>query len=114
MITAVKPVGLRRAFVKNATVNVIRLAAFSLVALCLPPLLVHRLSKETYAAWVLIMQLSAYVTFFDFGMQSAVSHFITYTEEKRDLNERDRILSSAVWLLGGLAGIGVLLIVGLV
>jgi O-antigen/teichoic acid export membrane protein len=107
------PARLRTAFFKNATVNVIRLAAFSIVALCLPPLLVHRLSKETYAVWVLIMQLSAYVLFFDLGLQSAVSHFVTYTEEKQDFGERDRIVSSAIWLLTGLAGIGCLLVAGL-
>ena len=114
MSVALKSTKLRTAFFKNATVNVIRLAAFSIVALFLPPLLVHRLSKETYAAWVLIVQLSTYVTFLDFGMQSAVSHFVTYTEEKQDLNLRDRIVSSAVWLLAGLAALGVLLIGGLV
>jgi O-antigen/teichoic acid export membrane protein len=114
MIVALKAVRLRTAFFKNATVNVIRLAAFSLVGLFLLPLLVHRLSKEAYAAWVLIMQLSAYVTFLDFGLQSAVSHFVTYTEEKQDPNERDRIVSSAVWLLAGVAAVGLLLIVGLV
>jgi O-antigen/teichoic acid export membrane protein len=113
MTMALKAVGLRAAFFRNATVNVLRLAAFCIIALCLPPLLVHRLSTESYAAWVLIIQLSAYVTFFDFGLQNAVSHFVTYTEEKQDLEARDRIVSSAVWLLAGLAGLGLLLIVGL-
>jgi O-antigen/teichoic acid export membrane protein len=110
---ALKATSLRTAFFKNATVNVARLAAGSVVALLLTPLLVRHLSKETYAAWVLIVQLSTYVMFLDFGIQNAVSHFVAYTEEKQDLNLRDGIVSSAVWSLAGLAAIGVLLIGGL-
>ena len=113
MGVALKATSLRTAFFKNATANVIRLASFSVVALLLTPLLVHRLSTETYAAWVLIVQLSTYVMFLDFGIQGAVSHFVTYTEEKQDLNLRDGIVSSAFWLLAGLAALGVLLIGGL-
>ena len=110
---ALKATSLRTAFFKNAMVNVVRLAAGSVVALLLTPLLVRQLSTETYAAWVLIVQLSAYVMFLDFGIQNAVSHFVAYTEEKQDLNLRDGIVSSAVWSLAGLAAIGVLLIGGL-
>src|SRR5439155_22373172 len=40
-------------------------------------------------------------------------HFVAYTEEKQDLNERDRIVSSALWLLAGVAAFGLLLVVGL-
>ena len=112
MGVALKATSLRTAFFRNATANVIRLASFSVVALLLTPLLVHRLSTETYAAWVLIVQLSTYVMFLDFGIQGAVSHFVTYTEEKQDLNLRDGIVSSAFWLLAGLAALGVLLIGG--
>src|SRR5689334_14099990 len=56
------------------------------------------------------MQLSAYVLFFDLGLQSAVSHFVTYTEAQQDFRERDRIVSSAAWLLTALAAAGFLLV----
>ena len=40
---------------------------------------------KTYGAWVLILQLSAYVGYLDFGVQTAVSKYIAEHEAERDL-----------------------------
>jgi O-antigen/teichoic acid export membrane protein len=73
-----------RSVASNSIANVIRLAVTSLVAILLPAYLTHRLPVKTYAAWVLILQLSAYVGYLDFGVQTAVSKYIAEYEAKRD------------------------------
>src|ERR1700691_2038499 len=73
-----------RSVASNSVANVTRLAATSVVAILLPAYLTHRLPVKTYAAWVLILQLSAYVGYLDFGVQTAVSKFIAEHQAKRD------------------------------
>ena len=50
----------------------VRVMLSFLVSLVLPPFLVHRMAPTEYSAWVLILQLSAYVYLLDFGLQTAI------------------------------------------
>lgn len=68
----------------NTFANVTRLAVTSLVSIFLPAFLTHQLPVKTYGAWVLILQLSAYVNYLDFGVQTAVSKYIAEYHAKRD------------------------------
>ncbi|HET8827513.1 MAG TPA: polysaccharide biosynthesis protein, partial [Terriglobales bacterium] len=52
---------------KNIGANLARAAAIAVVALLLPSYLTHHLPVKVYAAWVLIIQLGAYVSYFDLG-----------------------------------------------
>ena len=54
--------GLRGVVLKNIGANFARVAAVSAVAIVLPSYLTHHLPVEIYAAWVLIIQLGAYVS----------------------------------------------------
>ena len=47
-----------------------------LVALALPPLLVHHMASVEYSAWVLILQCSAYINLLDLGLQTAVESLL--------------------------------------
>src|SRR6204780_293045 len=92
----------------NTFANVIRLAATSLVAILLPAYLTHRLPVKTYAAWVLILQLSAYVGYLDFGVQTAVSKYIAEYEAKQDTVGCNRSASVGLVIMlvaGGLGGL---------
>jgi O-antigen/teichoic acid export membrane protein len=60
----------------NIVASIFRVIAVSLVALFLPAYLTHHLSVQTYSAWVLIIQLAAYVSYLDIGIQTAVSKFV--------------------------------------
>jgi O-antigen/teichoic acid export membrane protein len=60
----------------NIMANLARAAAVSLVALLLPAYLTHHLSVAVYGAWVLILQLGAYVSYLDLGIQTGVSKFV--------------------------------------
>lgn len=75
---------LARTVASNTVANVTRLAVTSLVSIFLPAYLTHQLPVKTYGAWVLILQLSAYVGYLDFGVQTAVSKYIAEYQAKRD------------------------------
>jgi hypothetical protein len=64
----VNPQGLAAVVFRNIGANLARVAVVSAVAILLPPYLTHHLSVKEYAAWVLIIQLGAYV------MQAQDSH----------------------------------------
>lgn len=84
---------------KNSAANLVRGAAAALVALLLPPFLTSYMSKDAFAAWSLVLQVSAYVGYLDFGVQTAVGRFVAHANERGDSAQRDRIVSTAfVWL----------------
>jgi len=79
-----KPRKLAGTLVKNSAANSIRLGVSALVSILLPAYLTHHLPVQTYGAWVLILQLGAYVGYLDFGVQTAVSKYIAEYEAKND------------------------------
>ena len=97
---------------KNAVANVARGSSAALVALLLPPFLTRAMSVEAYGAWALVLQLSAYIGYLDFGIQTAVGRFVAYTHQKGDTAHRDQIVSTslvaltAAGLLGLAASVG--------
>src|SRR5438552_2517693 len=105
---------LERTVVKNAGANVFRLAGAAIVALLLPPFLVRTLPKETYGAWALLLQLTLYVGYLDFGIQTAVARFVAHANELDHCEERDGIVSTAFVMLTIAMGFGCLLVVLLV
>jgi len=78
--------GMAATYTRNAAISLGRLIVTSLVALLLPAYLTHKLPVKTYSAWVLILQLSAYVSYLDFGVQTAVSKYIAEYEATGDTN----------------------------
>ncbi len=103
---------MRRRFIKNAVFNVSRGGAGAVVAILLPPVLVRHLAPETYAVWVLILQMVAYLSYLDLGLQTAVGRYIAFANAKKDTEVRDGIFSTA---LAGLiiAGLGGLLLISI-
>lgn len=98
---------------KNAVANVFRGSAAALVAILLPPFLTRTMVPTTYGAWMLILQLSAYVGYLDFGIQTAVGRFVAYANELTDVEQRNRIVSTALVILTSTAILGMMLIGGL-
>ncbi len=101
---------LKRAVFRNASANLVRLMGSGIVALLLPPFLVRMLPKDTYSAWALLLQVSAYVAFLDFGIQTAVSRFVAHATELEDTDQRDGIVSTAAGLLVLAALLGLCLV----
>lgn len=85
--------------VKNALANVIRLGIGAVVALILPPTLTRLLDRDHFAAWALLLQIAAYASFLDFGIQTAVARFVAQAMQRGDEKERDGYTSTAIFLL---------------
>ncbi|HVI07343.1 MAG TPA: polysaccharide biosynthesis C-terminal domain-containing protein [Candidatus Binatia bacterium] len=94
---------------RNSAANVARLGVISLVALFLPAYLTHHLAVETYGAWVLIMQMGAYVGYLDFGVQTAVSKYIAEYEARGDMAGCGRCASAGLAIMLAACGIGIVL-----
>lgn len=88
---------------KNGAANVVRGGAAALVAIVLPPFLTRLMTVQSFGAWSLVLQLSAYVGYLDFGIQTAVGRFVAHANEKGDTEYRDRILSTSIAALSGAA-----------
>jgi O-antigen/teichoic acid export membrane protein len=102
--------------IKNATANVVRGGVAAFVALALPPFLTRLMSPDSYGVWSLVLQLSMFVGYLDFGIQTAVGRFVAHANEKGDAEYRDRITSTAFTALtaaGALALAGTFGIVAL-
>jgi O-antigen/teichoic acid export membrane protein len=79
-----KPHRFAATFTKNSLMSVGRLFISTAVGFLLPSFLVHRLPVTTYSAWVLILQMSAYVNYLDFGIQSGISKYVAEFEARGD------------------------------
>jgi O-antigen/teichoic acid export membrane protein len=90
----------------NVLANLARAAAVSLVTLLLPAYLTHHLSVTLYAAWILILQLGAYVSYFDLGVQTGVSKFVAEYGAKDEYAGAGRHASAGLALMSLAAMLG--------
>ena len=95
---------------KNSLANVLRGGASAILVLALPPFLIHLMDHERFAAWALILQVAAYVNFLDFGLQFAVGRFFARDLEKGTVEDQNRTLSTAFYILAGAGASAYLLI----
>ncbi len=97
---------------RNIAASLARVGALSLISIVLPAFLVHHLPVTTYAAWILILQLGAYVSYFDLGIQTAISKFVAEYEATGDHERAGRHASAGFFLmaLAGLFGVGLTLV----
>jgi O-antigen/teichoic acid export membrane protein len=95
---------------KNAFANLMRGGATAIVALTLPHFLTLSLGRDRFAAWSLLLQMSAYTSYLDFGVQTAVARFLAGYMERGEEGQRDRLVSTALALLSCAAALAVLLI----
>jgi O-antigen/teichoic acid export membrane protein len=103
-----------KTIIKNAFANVCRGGASALLVLLLPPFLTKILSKDSYGIWLLILQLSSYVSFLEFGVQTAVGRYVAYHNQLEEPKKRDSIVSTAIIILAVsavFATIGILFLV---
>ena len=101
--------GAAATFTRNSLISVGRLLATTVVALVLPAYLTHRLPVKTYSAWVLLLQMSAYVGYLDFGVQTAVAKYVAEFEAKADSTGAGMRASAGLALMSLAAVFGVIL-----
>jgi O-antigen/teichoic acid export membrane protein len=100
-------------YLRNAGANAARVIASALIALLLPPILIQTLPPASYNTWLLVLQLATYVGYLELGVQSAMSRFVAHEAELNRVDELSRVMSSGLFLMTGVAGVGMLLSVGL-
>ncbi|HXF13724.1 MAG TPA: polysaccharide biosynthesis C-terminal domain-containing protein [Terriglobales bacterium] len=98
---------------QNILASLVRVFVVALVALVLPAFLTHHLPVTTYAAWVLIIQLAAYVSYLDLGIQTGVSKFVAEFDARGDIAGAGRHASAGFALMFFAGSLGVLLTCGL-
>ena len=100
--------GFAAIYLRNSTLSVGRLLVSSVVALVLPSYLVRRLPVDIYAAWVLILQVSAYVAYFDFGIQTGIAKYVAEYEARNDVAGASSRASAglALMVITSLLGVG--------
>ena len=80
---------------QNAIFNLFRTGSGWIVVVFLPPLFVRVLDKPTYGVWLLLLQLAAYITVVDSGIQVAIARFVARAIELEDHKYLARLLSSS-------------------
>src|SRR3984957_20546664 len=76
--------------------DLLRLLLSLAFSLYLPHFLVHHMAAAEYSAWVLILQLAAYISYLEFGIQTAVSKFVAEYDPRGDRNEFHRTVRSGL------------------
>jgi O-antigen/teichoic acid export membrane protein len=107
-----KVVDFRATLSRNIVASLARVGALTLVSLILPAYLAHHLTVTAYAAWVLILQLGAYVSYFDIGIQTAISKFVAEYEATNDHSRAGQHATAGFFLmiLAGIFGVGLTLV----
>jgi O-antigen/teichoic acid export membrane protein len=101
----------RRKVLQGSASNLVRVLLSMLVSLVLPPFLVHRMAPAEYSAWVLILQLSAYVNLLDLGLQTAIGKFVAEYDASGNRDASHSLLSTSFTMLAGAATIGCMAII---
>jgi|HubBroStandDraft_6_1064221.scaffolds.fasta_scaffold32355_4 O-antigen/teichoic acid export membrane protein len=95
----------KRKVLQGSVANLIRVLLSMLVSLVLPPFLVHHMAPAEYSAWVLILQLSAYVNLLDFGLQTAIGKYVAEYEASGDREASHHLVSTSFTILAVAAAI---------
>jgi O-antigen/teichoic acid export membrane protein len=53
------------------------------------------MTPASYAVWVLVLQTAAYAGYLNFGLQTAIGRYVAYANEKKDIEQRDSVFSTA-------------------
>jgi O-antigen/teichoic acid export membrane protein len=93
------PANTAKTFTSNAILSIGRLLLSTAVGFVLPSFLVHHLPVTTYAAWVLILQMSAYVGYLDFGIQTGIAKYVAEFDARGDADGAGRRASAGMAML---------------
>ncbi len=65
-----------RAYSRNVLISAGRIGVFACAGVLLPAFLTHHMPTSVFGAWTLILQISAYVGYLEFGIQIAVAKYV--------------------------------------
>ena len=85
--------------IKNAASNIIRGGSTAAVSFALPHFLTRTLDLDRFAAWSLMLQIAAYASFLDFGLQMAVTRYVAQSTELGLVERRQKVIQTSIALL---------------
>jgi O-antigen/teichoic acid export membrane protein len=98
----------RRSLIKNSAANVITGVSTTLLTVVVPPALARTLSTTEFGTWTLILQIAAYTSLLNLGMQSAVGRYVSYHLARGDRRSGAEFVSTAFATLSAAAMVGLL------
>lgn len=103
----------RRKIALNVFSNWANLVTAVVIAFLVSPVIVHSLGNQLYGVWTLIISITGYFTVLDLGVNTAVIRYISRSEALGRRPEVARVFSSSLLLFVAMAGLAVVLTLGL-
>jgi O-antigen/teichoic acid export membrane protein len=88
-----------RIFIKNSLANLASGLSTAVLILLVPPFLSRYLTQPEFSAWMLIVQLAAYTTLLNLGIQSATSRYVAFYAARGDRDSASDVVSTAFFTL---------------
>jgi O-antigen/teichoic acid export membrane protein len=83
------------------------------IGLLLPPFVVHSLGAEDYGLWTLIISITSQLMVLDLGVRNSLVKYIPELRMRRSTQGLSELVSSAAFLLGIAAVVGLLILVSI-
>jgi O-antigen/teichoic acid export membrane protein len=87
---------LSRVTIANSLANLVRAASGSFENIVLPVVLIAVLSRTDYSNWALVFSIAAYITYLDFGLQTATQALVSRALANEDEANAARVARSAL------------------
>lgn len=100
----------KKKVLQGSAANLLQMLLSFSVSLVVPPFLVHHMQQAEYSAWVLILQISAYVSYLEFGIQTALGKFIAEYHAVGDSAASGRVAGTAFTILSILGAFGIVVL----
>jgi O-antigen/teichoic acid export membrane protein len=100
----------KKKVLQGSAANLLQTLLAFTVSLIVPPFLVHHMQQAEYSAWVLILQISAYVSYLEIGIQTAIGKFIAEYHAAGDTAASGRVASTAFSILSILGAFGIVVL----
>lgn len=105
----------KKKILQGSAANLLQMVLAFGVSLVVPHFLVHHMQQAEYSAWVLILQISAYVSYLESGIQTAVGKYVAEYHATGDIEASARVAGTAFSMLSiaGTIGIAVMVVLAL-
>lgn len=97
----------KKKIMQGSAANMLQMALSFGISLIVPPFLVHHMQQAEYSAWVLILQISAYINYLEIGLQTAIGKYVAEYNAVGDVQSCARVAGTAFSLLSIGAGLGI-------
>jgi O-antigen/teichoic acid export membrane protein len=97
----------KKKILQGSAANLLQVALSFGISLIVPPFLVHHMQQAEYSAWVLILQISAYINYLEVGLQTAIGKYVAEFNAAGDAQSCARVAGTAFSLLSIGAALGI-------